>query len=351
MATTLAELESNMRQGLLFVGGGVPLAQIVETACVAEAEGMDSVYCVEAYRSAFVPLAAIAAATKMITLGPYILNAYGHTPFVTGLSAIDLDELSGGRLILGVGPGNRHINQLFQGLETDRPLTKMREYTELLRKIVHAPLGGKVGYEGRIHRMQWEPRVSPVRAGIPVWLAAIGPKMVKVAASVADGIAMGVLLSPEYVREVIKPVAAAAASAADRDPTELYFPMGGLVAVDEDLDRARATIKAAICSFFDPIPHPYYEFLLREQGFSKAADACLKFVPGGNTQAAIDQIDDAVADRLAFAGPPTQCAQRLRAYEGVIDEVIYLNVGGADAGNVCDAHRPVMAIKRALHPQ
>lgn len=336
-----------MRQGLLFTGGGSPLTQIVETARVAEAEGMDAVYCVEAYRSAFIPIAAIAAATERIALGPYILNAYGHTPFITGLSAVDLDELSGGRLVLGVGAGNPHINKLFQGVETDRPLTKMREYVELLRQIVRAPLGGAVRYEGKMHRMQWEPRVSPLRSSIPVWLAAIGPKMIKVAGSVADGVAMGVLLSPEYVRDVIKPSVAEAAAAADRDPAELQFPMGGLVAVDDDLDRARATIKATICSFFDPIPHPYYDFLLREQGFSRAADACAKFGPEGRIQDAVDQIDDAVVDTLAFVGTPDHCARRLAAYRGVIDEVIYLNVGGAEAGNLCDAHRPVMAIKKA----
>ena len=223
----------------------------------------------------------------------------------------------------------------------------MREYTELLRQMVRAQPGGSVHFEGQIHRMQWAPRVQPVRAGIPVWLAAISPKMVRVAASVADGIAMGVLLSPEYVRDAIRPVAAAAAAAADRDPDALQFPMGGLVAVDDDLNRARATVKATICSFFDPVPHPYYEFLLREQGFSAAADACLKWVPQGRTQTAIDHIDDAVADRLAFVGTPEQCARRLDAYQGVIDEVIFLNAGGGDARTACEAHRPVMAIKRA----
>lgn len=336
-----------MRQGLLFVGGGVPLSEIVETARTAEAEGMDSVYCVEAYRSAFVPLAAIAAATSRITLGPYILNAYGHTPFITGLGAVDLDELSGGRLVLGVGAGNQHINQHFQGLETGRPLTKMREYVELLRQMVGTPLGGAVDYRGKIHRMRWEPRVAPLRPRIPVWLAAVGPRMVKVAASVADGVAMGVLLSPEYIRDAIRPVAVAAAVAADRDPAGLQYPMGGLVAVDEDLERARTSIRAAICSFYDPIPHPYYDFLLREQGFSKAASACARLVPEGRIEAAMEQIDDAVVDRLAFAGSPAQCARRLAAYQGAIDEVIYLNVGGAGAASLCEAHRPVMAIRKA----
>ena len=123
--------------------------------------------------------------------------------------------------------------------------------------------------------------------------------------------------------------------------------MGGLVAVDEDMARARNAIKATICSFYHPIPHPYYDFMLREHGFSRAADACARFVPEGKVQAAMDQIDDAVADRLAFIGTPAQCAQRLKAYEGLIDEVIFLNVGGAGAASLAEAHRPVMAIKRA----
>lgn len=328
-----------IRKSLLLVGGGVPLSQMVETARAAEAEGLDGVYVVEAYRSGFVPLAAIAMATTRIAIGPYILNAYGRSPFLTGLSAIDLDELSGGRLVLGIGPGNVHINRDFQGLETDRPLTKMREYVEIVRQMVRTPLGGAMRYEGRIHSMRWEPRVLPFRSTMPVWMAAISPKMVKVAATVSDGVAMGVLMSPEYIRDRVRPPAIEAALAAGRDPSTVAFPMGGLVAIDDDLDRARTAIKATICSFYHPIPHPYYDFLLREHGFSRAADACARHVPAGNTPAAMEQIDDEVADRLAFVGTPAQCARRLKAYEGLIDEVVFLDVG-ADP-------RRVMAIKRA----
>lgn len=336
-----------MRQSLMLHGIGVPLAQVIDVARAAEDEGMHGVYCIEGYRSAFVPLAAIAAATARITLGSYILNAYGRTPFLAGLSALDLDELSGGRFVLGVGPGNEHINRVYQGVEPERPLTKLREYVELLQKIVRTPAGGAVNYQGQVHRMQWEPRNAPVRPSIPVWLAAIGPKMIKVAASVADGVALGVLMSPEYIRDKIRPSIREAAIAAGRDPSAVQVPMGGLVAVDEDLDRARATIKATICSFFHPLPHPYYDFLLREHGFSRAADACAKHGPKSEVEAAVDQIDDAVADRLAFVGTPAQCARRLEAYEGLVDEVVYLNVGGAGAADLREAHRPVMAIRRA----
>lgn len=335
-----------MRHGLLFIGAA-PLHEIVETAVAAEADGLDGVYCVEAYRSAFVPLAAIAAATTRIQLGPYILNAYSRTPYIAGMSAIDLDELSQGRLVIGVGPGNVHINRDYQGLETDKPLTKMREYVELMQQIVRTPLGGEVRYEGKQHRMHWEPHAAPLRPSIPVWMSAISPKMVSVAGSIADAVAMGVLLSPEYVRDRVRPGALAAAEMAGRDPASLEFTMGALVAVDDDIDRARLAIKTTIAGFYHPIPHPYYDFLLREQGFERAADACTEFAGVGRMEEAIARIDDEVIDTLAIVGTPAQCAERLGSYEGLIDEVLFLNVGGADAATMCEAHRPVMAIKGA----
>ena len=115
----------------------------------------------------------------------------------------------------------------------------------------------------------------------------------------------------------------------------------------EDLQRARDTIKATICSFYHPIPHPYYDFLLREQGFARAADACAKYAAQGHMHAAMEQIDDAVADRLAVVGTPARIARRLTDYDGLVDEVIFLNVGGAGAASLCEAHGPVMAIRHA----
>ena len=333
-----------MRHGLLLVGEGSSIREMVDLSQAAEAAGMDSVYCVEGYRSAFVPLAAIAAATRRVRIGPYVANAYGRSPFLTAMSAIDLDELSGGRLVLGVGSGNRHINEDFQGIPHERPLRKLAEYVELLRLVFRTPKGGKVSYEGEVHRMRWRRSVPPLRPKIPVWLAAIFPKTVEVAARVADGVALGVLFSPEYVRDVIRPAAGAAAARAGRDPAELEFPMGALVAVDGDRERARRAIRRTICGFFHPLPHPYYDFLLREQGYSKVADAAARLVPEGRIEAAVDAIDDEVVDRLALAGSAAACARRLADYEGVVDEVIYLNVAEGDAAQGC---RGIFEIRRS----
>jgi 5,10-methylenetetrahydromethanopterin reductase len=323
-----------VRLGFLFVGGG-SLEDIVATARDIEAAGFDTIHVVEGYRSAFVPLTAIALATARIRVGTYIANAYGRSPLLTAMSAMDLDELSGGRLVLGVGSGNRHINEDFQGIAYARPARKMREFVENLRTALAAPLGGKVEYAGEIHRMHWTRSIPAVRPTIPVHLAAIFPKMVEVAGAVADGVALGVLLSPEYIQNVIRRRAAKAAERAGRDPAKLEFPMGALVAVDADRNRARDAVRRTIASFFHPLPHPYYDFLLREQGYGNVADLAKRHVPEGRVEPVVAAMSDELVDRLALTGTARDCAKRLRAYSGLVDEAVLLNVG-ADVSSVLE---------------
>lgn len=315
-----------MDVGLIFSGGGTTMQQMVDLSVEAEKAGIDSIYMSEAWRSGFVGLAAIAAATERVRIGPYILNAYARSPWITGMSAIDLDELSGGRLLLGVGSGNKHINGVWQGIPQERPLKKMEEYVTLLKEIVSTPLGGTVKFDGEMHAMDWPPAVQPFRPSIPVYLSAVFPKMTAVAARVADGLALGALMSPGYIRDVIRPRAEAAAADAGRDPAELGFITAPFVSVDDDAEVARQAAREAICHLYHPLPHPYYDFALREHGFSAAADAATKYVPEGNMAKALEAMDDRVIDAVTISGTLEDCAAKLAAYEGVVDETVFVNV-------------------------
>jgi 5,10-methylenetetrahydromethanopterin reductase len=315
-----------MGYGLIFPGGGMTIRDMVALSTEAEAAGFDSLYVTEASRSGFVPLTAIAMATERVRLGTYVLNAYGRSPFLTGMSAIDLDELSGGRFFLGVGSGNRHINEDWQGTPHTAPYQKMAEYVTLLKHIVRARLGEPLSYEGKIHRMHWVPAVQPFRESIPVYLSGIFPKMVRVAGHVADGLAIGAVASPEYIREELQPRARAAAEEVGRDPQSLGFVMAGFVSVSENREQARQAAREAICRLFHPLPHPYYDFMLREQGFSSAADAAKKYVPEGKLQKAAEAMTDDVLDRVTIAGTPEECRKRMVDYHRVVEEVICVNV-------------------------
>lgn len=322
-----------MQRGLIFPGGGMAQRDMLAVARQAEAAGFDSLYVTEAWRSAFVPLTALALATERVRIGSYVLNAYGRSPFIAGMSAVDLDELSGGRLLLGVGSGNRHINADWQGIPHEQPYRKMTEYVENLKQILATPAGGRVSYTGEIHHMDWTPAVTPVRKSVPIYLSAIFPRMVRVAGRVADGLALGAVLSAAYARDVIQPAARTAAEAAGRDPVALGFLMGAFVSVHDDREVARQTAREAICRLFAPLPHPYYDYLLREQGFAAAADAAQRYMPEGKLRRAAEAMTDEVVDTVTIAGTPEECRRRLADYEGVVDEVIFVNVSSLDGEN------------------
>jgi len=337
-----------MDLGLLFTGGDLRITELVQLAREAEAAGFDSLCVAEAWRSAFVPLTAVAAATQRLRLGPYVLNAFGRSPLLAGMSAIDFNEFSGGRLVLGLGGGNRIINEQWQGLAHARVLTKMREYVTLIRLMASTRLGSRVDYKGQVHRMQWAPTVDPGPQVFPIVLAAVFPSMLKVAAQVADGIGGGATLGVDYLRDVLRPQAAAAAAAVGRDPAALRWSAVGLLAMDADRERARTAARAALCHLYAPLPHPYYEYTMREQGFGAAADALLLHMPAGRLDAAMAAIPEACIDALTIAGTPAECVARLQGYAGVVDEMLLLNCSPTTPDGVLASYREVMALPGAL---
>lgn len=335
-----------MRHGLIFSGGGTTMQQMVDLAVEAEQAGMDSIYLTEAWRSGFVGLAAIAMATERVEIGPYILNAYARSVWITAMSAVDLDELSGGRLVLGVGSGNKHINEDWQGIPQERPVRKMEEYIELLRRAVSTRVGETLQWKGEMHRMNWPPAVQPLRESIPVYLAALYPKMTAVAGRVADGLALGALLSADYINSEMKPRFLAAAESAGRDPAALGISLAPFVSVGEDAEAARHAARMAICHLYSPLPHPYYDHVLREQGFAAAADACLQHVPEGRIEHAAEAITDEVLDTVTIAGTFEQCQQQLAKFEGVVDQALMVNVGygGASEEALLNAFRDLIRL-------
>lgn len=319
-----ATSEALPRLGVMLAGGGgMTLADMAELGARAEQAGFSGVYVPEAWRSGFVPIAAIAARTERVTVGPYVMNAHARTPMIAGLSAVDVDELSGGRLLLGVGSGNRVTNEQYQGVPVQRPLQKMREYVELLRRVTSAREGEQVDYAGEIHSMTgWRSQVTPYRASIPIYLAATAPRMTALAAEVSDGLALGSLQSAEFVRDVVEPARAAAGR------PSFGVIMAAFVAVDDDRDRARSAGRTAVVNLYAGKPHPHYDSLLRQQGYVAVADRLTRSVADGDLDAAHAAVPDEVVERLVISGTPEDCMRQLSSYAGIVDEVVFVNASG-----------------------
>lgn len=288
----------------------------------AEDAGIHTLYTVDAGRSATVTAAAVIAATQRARVGTYIVNAYAREPWMTGIEARDLNEISEGRFVLGVGTGNLHFNDLYMGIDSRSSRAKMRDFMTIVRAVVNGNAAERVRYQGDVHRIRWRATWNPATSHLPVYLSASGPNMVRLAGEVSDGVAIGIMSSVEFVRDIVRPNACAGAEAAGRNPDDLAFPMAAMVSINSDRTSARDATRRAICKLFHPIPHPYYDIQLRQLGFAEFADKATQLMPAGRIDEAMAAVPDEVIDSMTITGNLEDCIARVRAYENIADEVI-----------------------------
>src|SRR3954466_2935481 len=203
----------------LIVTGGSGLGDIAASARRAEEAGLASAWGTEFYdRSATISLAAMAQATARIGVGSAIAYGFGRTPVVLAAEARDLDELCGGRLVLGLGTGTRRMQQDWHGLDGEHPASRMEELVPLIRQLLRLH-EGPVDHDGRFYRLHVHPPAPvgpPPRLDLPIYLAGVNPRMIQAAGTVGDGLVGHPLFTPEYVREVARPALARGAERAGR---------------------------------------------------------------------------------------------------------------------------------------
>ncbi len=184
-----------------FISAGRSLEQAIERVRLAESLGYDSTYVTHiAGRDSLTVLAAYAAATERIRLGTGVLPIYSRTPAATAQTAATIDELSGGRMVLGVGVSHRLTVEAWYGQSIDRPVTEMREYVGAIRAMFRGeepPEGEK--WPTRFRFMGYE-----VRPELPIYIAALSPNMLRLAGEIGDGVLLW-LCDPPYVRDVVIP--------------------------------------------------------------------------------------------------------------------------------------------------
>ena len=312
-----------MRLGLLVAGGGgMLIPDMAELGRRAETAGFDAVLVPESWRSGVAPVAAIAAVTTEVEVGPYVLNAHARTPLSAGMDAVDLDQLSGGRLVLGVGSGNEVMNASGHGVPVVRPLEKMRDYLGVLGEVTRAPAGSTVAREGTRHYLRaWRPQAVPEREQIPILLAATSPRMTDLAADAADGIALGALQSASFVANVAR-------RCRSRSPHGERFAVycAAFTAVHADRDTARAAARRAVVDLFAVKPHPHYERLLHQQGYAAFSDQMMRLLSHGDVGAAQRLVPDEVVDTLTIAGTPQECQAKIQEYSPAVDALVLSNV-------------------------
>jgi probable F420-dependent oxidoreductase len=278
-------------------------------ARLAEDAGFASVWATEFYdRSATIGLAAMAHATQTIDLGSAIAYAFGRTPLVLAAEARDLDELTGGRLTLGLGTGTRRMQRDWHGLDGEHPASRMEELVPLLRRL-WALDRGPIDHEGRFYRLSVTPTAPvapPLREAIPVYMAGVNPRMIEAAGAVADGLVGHPLFTPEYVRSVAWPALERGAARAGRDGR---VPIAGYLTCSADPDRERARREAAAIVALNSTVKTY-EIVHRLHGFEPEVEAIRSAWRAGDFAGMAAAVSDRMLDTIALAGTPDEVRER-----------------------------------------
>ena len=297
-------------------------AELAEAARLAEQAGFESVWATEFYdRSATVALAAMAQATSTIELGSAIAYAFGRTPVVLAAEARDLDELSAGRITLGLGTGTRRMQQDWHGLDGEHPASRMEELVPLVRRLwrLHE---GPVQHEGRFYRMNVQttaPPRPPLREAIPIFMAGVNARMIEAAGAVGDGLVGHPLFTPEYVEQVARPALARGAERGGRDAAP---PIAGYIttAVSDDRHAARRNA-AAIIAFNSTVKT--YRAVHRVSGFEAEAETVRDAWSRGDFAGMTAAVTDEMIDAIALAGTPDEVRERFETrWAGVYERAL-----------------------------
>jgi probable F420-dependent oxidoreductase len=294
--------------GVVFLGGDI--TTVVSGTRRAEAAGLSSAWTTEFYeRSAMVSLAAMAQATERISIGSAIAYGVGRSPLVLAAEARDLDELSGGRLILGLGTGTRRMMTDWHGVDAAAPARRVEELVPLLRRFWRLD-EEPIDHEGVFYRVRLRPTGDfrvPLRRDIPIFLAGVNPRMVEAAGAVADGLVGHPLFTARYVEEVVRPALLAGAGRAGRDR-----PVGiagyVLCSVHDDASIARDEVRGQI-AFYAVVRT--YRRIMALHGWEDAAAELRRAWERRDRAGMLAAVTDDMVDTIAVAGTPDEVRQRL----------------------------------------
>ena len=308
-----------MHLGLSTIGRPLDAEDLLHTARHAESLGYDSIWTAEAWvHDAFIPLAYIAASTTKLRLGTAIAQIWARTPGTTAMTVLTLQQLSGGRVILGLGVSGPQVVEGWHGVPFHKPLAATRDYIAILRKMLAGD--AKVEHEGEIYSVPFRGEGAtglgrPLRSSAtpapetPILVAALGPKNTALAAEVADGI-LPYLWSPNHWQK-------AWGDALDQAPEGFKLAPTVFVSIGDDLQRCRDQIRPRIGFHIGAMgskDQNFYKSLVARYGYeAEAEDIQAKFL-GGDRAGAIAAVSDELVDDLALVGPAGHIAEQLAAW-------------------------------------
>ena len=307
---------------------GNPLKGAGRTARAAEDLGFAGLWTSETRHDGFLPLAPAADATRSLELGTSVAIAFSRSPMETAQTAWDLQDLSGGRFILGLGTQVKaHVTRRFS-MPYDRPAARLREYILALRAIWGSfQTEGPLDFEGEFYsHTLMTPFFNPgpiEHPEIPVFIAGVNTRLARLAGELCDGFHVHPFHSPEYVRRTVKPAIAEGARQADRDPGSVELATSVFVIRGEGDAEGRESVRAQIGFYAST---PTYRTVLGAHGWEEVGERLGALAREKKWSEMPGLVTEEMLDAFAIVAAPDEIGPALEErYGGLIDRVaLYL---------------------------
>ncbi|MGB3365729.1 MAG: LLM class flavin-dependent oxidoreductase [Thermodesulfobacteriota bacterium] len=272
--------------------------EFIEIAQLAEDLGYDSIWVPEMWgRDAFSIIGLLAAHTKKIKLATGIIPIFSRSPAVIAQTIATLDEISDGRMMLGLGTSGPIVIENWHGMAYEKPLQRTREYVEIIKMILNSE---RANYEGEIFNLKnFRLQFKPVRKSIPIFIAAMGSKNIQLTGEVADGW-IPFLVPPEHLEIGMKELLSGAEKVGknlDQFCISPYIP----AAVSSDENLTMEVIKEYIAYYVGGMGTYYHQAMVR-YGFKAEADQILEAWGKGDKRGAIESVSQEMLESFSIYG-------------------------------------------------
>jgi F420-dependent oxidoreductase-like protein len=291
---------------------GMSWREIRESAVLAEELGYSSLSMGESWgEDAFTSLAQLAAVTSRIRIGTSIVPVFARSPANVAMTALNMDRMSEGRFFLGLGTSGQLVIQDLHGERFDKPLTRMREYIDIVRK---AARGEALDHDGEFfHTKRFRLRAEPYRRGLPIYVAALSPASLRLTGELADGW-LPIFLAPSRMQAALAEIEAGAA-AAGRSLRDIAISPQVSIYVTDDIAAARDRERPHIAFYIGGMGVFYHHYMHRI-GFGADADRVRQAFQSRERDRAARLVTDEMVDAVTIIGNPRQCRDQMQTFFG-----------------------------------
>jgi alkanesulfonate monooxygenase SsuD/methylene tetrahydromethanopterin reductase-like flavin-dependent oxidoreductase (luciferase family) len=308
----------NMQRWGIGVPPALSMRDIIRLTQQAETTGAESVWVADIGRDIFTVLTTLAQHTTRLRLGAAVAICFARPPALVQLAASDIDELSNGRMVLGLGTAPPAWNEnWYNVIKHEKPVARMKEFAQVCRLMWRSSPQHPVNFEGRALQIRGYSRLyPPPRERIPIYFGGMNPRMLKATGEVADGWIGGGITSPRFVNTIVKERVQAGLAKAGRETDEVEYVCPVSCAINPDREKARNWGRVHL-AFYANVS--YYDIVLDLHGFGKEAQAIRAAFARGDRMAAWRAVTDEMLDTFMLAGTEAECRDKVRQWVGCAD--------------------------------